>query len=56
MDHVRQDHLSQEHLSKAQEAEQEAARARDAHIRKGWLSLAECYRELAREAGLGHHV
>lgn len=45
-----QDYLSQDDLLKAREAEKEAARARDTHTREDWLKIAECYRELAREA------
>jgi hypothetical protein len=53
---IQQDYLSREHLSKAIEAETLAAQARDAQVRTGWLKIAECYRELAREAGMCLHA
>ena len=36
------------YLSKAKEAEQEAAKAKDAGSRLTWLRIAECFRDLAR--------
>ena len=37
----------QARLSKAKEAEQEAAKAKDAEARDSWLKIAASYRDLA---------
>jgi hypothetical protein len=36
-------------LAKAKEAEQEAAKAKDAEHRAGWLKIAGSYRQLAEQ-------
>ena len=44
----------QSFLLKADEADQEAAKARDNAIRASWLKIAKDYRQLAEEKA-GHH-
>ena len=40
-----------EYLAKAAEAEELAAKASNAVLRESWLSLAQSYRDMARNAG-----
>jgi hypothetical protein len=39
----------QRYLLKAREAEEEAAKAKEAGTRASWLKMAESYRQLAKE-------